>query len=185
VPKLLFITSFLIFFSIGRLLAQDTHKDSVIKIAQHDGAKFRLSEKKLRKFKRDRELYTDSILNAEMGHFRHDRNPFRQNPFDNKIPPPSSLPNATAQIRRRVDLKYNNDIDSTSDFFKPLKENVIDTALLADSDYVHTFRATAFKKAVTMRTKAHYITVYGSIAIGIAAMVGAFYVVVAFFSIFK
>ena len=46
-----------------------------------------------------------------------------------------------------------------SDWFKPVKGNVSDTALLADSAYVKAFRNAAYYKTLKRRTTGHYFLV--------------------------
>jgi hypothetical protein len=59
---------------------------------------------------------------------------------------------------------------SISDYFKPTKTNVKDTALLIDSAYVQAFRYYAYKQNKRRRTAGHHILVGVEVAAGIAVV---------------
>jgi hypothetical protein len=67
-----------------------------------------------------------------------------------------------------ADLKNfrKNRRNATSDYFKPVKANVSDTTLLADSEYVKAYRTIAYNKTRKRRTVWHHVWVGATVLYG-------------------
>ena len=140
--KTLIITLLLSIWCSINLLAQNAKTDSIVKIATADAQNFQLKKPDMEKFRMDRRDQQVGV-----------RNPSKM--FDR---------NYMEQVRTQK-------VDYTSDYFKPTKAMVSDSTLLKDSVYVKAFRDAAYNKTVK-RHAGHYIAIFGSIAAGIALIIG-------------
>jgi hypothetical protein len=151
----LLVTSCLISPSLH---AQTVPRDSLTKIAtaQKDANNFKLNKADLKQFRKHRDTY--------MSQFSPNRNPLSGPPNVFKTP-------VTPGGLRKVREGYNQ-IDYTSDYFKPSKTTTKDTALLNDSVYVKAFRNAAYQHTTARRTAGHYIAIWGGVAVGIFLIIG-------------
>jgi hypothetical protein len=140
------------------LHAQTARRDSLnlVAKAQDDANNFKLNKADLKQFRKHRDAY--------ISQFSPNREPLSGPPNVFKTP-------VTPAGMRKVREGYNQ-INYTSDYFKPSKITTKDTALLNDSVYVKAFRNAAYQHTTVRRTAGHYIAIWGGVAVGIFLIIG-------------
>ena len=114
----LLLAAFMLLTSTA-IRAQTTHADSMTMMAKKDAKKFRLNRNDWIKFSEEqRERSRAAMIYAHSGITRAQRAQFRKDYAENQ-----------------------------SDYFKPTRSGVRDTALLRDSAYVKAYRQAAYKKS--------------------------------------
>jgi len=145
------------------LHAQTARRDSLnlVAKAQDDANNFKLNKADLKQFRKHRDAYMAQYRNGP------NQNPLSlpPNPFPKSLTPPT--PSAMQKIR----YDYNQ-IDYTSDYFKPTKATTKDTTLIRDSIYVKAFRDAAYQHTTARRTAGHYIAIWGGVTVGIFLIIG-------------